>query len=149
MTTIVLPAIGEVVFAACSLYKCHGERMGRDSMRFASASPMNSSRTGSQRSLRPSFSARYSCCTAVWSLTAASTAEDGQNSTEMALVPDVTGMTVIEARDALKAAGFEIDIRSSGLAVRQTPGADEYAEKGSMVTVYFSLDLSAITPSQE
>jgi stage V sporulation protein D (sporulation-specific penicillin-binding protein) len=81
--------------------------------------------------------------------TAASIAETPESSENMALVPDVTGMTVIEARDALREAGFEIDIRSSGLAVRQTPGADEYAEKGSLVTVYFTLNLAAITQDGE
>lgn len=63
-----------------------------------------------------------------------------ENTENMALVPDVTGLTVVEARDKLKEAGFEIDVRSSGKAVRQTPGADEYAEKGTAVTVYFALD---------
>lgn len=68
-----------------------------------------------------------------------------ENTVNMALVPDVTGLTVVEARDKLKEAGFEIDVRSSGKAVRQTPGADEYAEKGTAVTVYFALDLNDFT----
>ncbi len=67
--------------------------------------------------------------------------QDPEESANIALVPDVSGMTVIEARDALLEAGFEIDVRSSGRAVRQTPGGGEYAEKGSTVTVYFTLDL--------
>jgi stage V sporulation protein D (sporulation-specific penicillin-binding protein) len=71
--------------------------------------------------------------------------EEATGSTEgMAVVPDVSGMTMIEARDTLAAAGFEIDIRSSGKAVRQTPAAGEYAEQGSQVTVYFKLDVTAL-----
>ena len=68
---------------------------------------------------------------------------------EMDTVPDVRGMTMIEARDTLEAAGFEIDIRSSGKAVRQTPAAGETAEKGSMVTVYFHLDLDVLPQNGE
>jgi beta-lactam-binding protein with PASTA domain len=71
--------------------------------------------------------------------------DEATGSTEgMAVVPDVSGMTMIEARDTLAAAGFEIDIRSSGKAVRQTPAAGEYGEQGSQVTVYFKLDVTAL-----
>jgi stage V sporulation protein D (sporulation-specific penicillin-binding protein) len=72
--------------------------------------------------------------------TTASGGQDPETNENMAQVPDVSGMTAIEARDTLEAAGFEIDIRSSGRAVRQTPAGGEYAQKGSLVTVYFTLD---------
>lgn len=68
--------------------------------------------------------------------------ETGEN---MALIPDVSGLTVVEARDKLNEAGFEIDVRSSGKAVRQTPGAGEYAEKGTAITVYFALDANDLS----
>ena len=40
---------------------CHGLRMGRVSIRLVSASPMNPSRSGSQRSFLPRESEMYSC----------------------------------------------------------------------------------------
>lgn len=79
--------------------------------------------------------------------TSASDGQAPETNENMAQVPDVSGMTAIEARDALEAAGFEIDIRSSGRAVRQTPAGGEYARKGSLVTVYFTLDASDLPAS--
>jgi len=86
--------------------------------------------------------------TAVTLYTEGTLAGGTPESADMAQVPDVTGMDVTEARDALEAAGFVIDIRSSGRAVRQSPGAGGYAQKGSMVTVYFALDLGG-SPQEE
>ena len=70
---------------------------------------------------------------------------DNQSTAGEVKVPDVSGMTPKEAQTALAEAGFEIEVHSSGIAVRQQPAAEEYAEPGSKVKVYFALDLSNTT----
>jgi len=59
--------------------------------------------------------------------------------TQMAEVPDVIGMTETEARDALEAAGFEIQVDGSaeGVAVSQVPEGGRRALKGTRVIVTF------------
>lgn len=54
-------------------------------------------------------------------------------------VPDVTGLSMTEAGQRLRARGFEMEIAGSGLAVRQEPGAGVYAALGDTVKVTFAL----------
>ena len=73
----------------------------------------------------------------------ANTAEDADNGgTEDAVaVPDVSGMTRIEAYDALTAVGLTLRIEpedQTGKAVRQKPAAGETLPFGQSVTVEFS-----------
>lgn len=57
----------------------------------------------------------------------------------MASVPDVKGMSVVEASRVLRARGFQLVLEGSGVAVKQTPAAGAYAAQGSEVTVTFSM----------
>ena len=57
----------------------------------------------------------------------------------MAAVPDVRGMSVVEASRALRARGFDMELVGSGIAVRQRPAAGIYAAKGGKVEVTFAL----------
>ena len=57
----------------------------------------------------------------------------------MAAVPDVRGMSVVEASRALRARGFEMELQGSGVAVSQSPAAGAYAEQGSSVRVTFAM----------
>ena len=71
------------------------------------------------------------------------TSEDADNGgTEDAVtVPDVSGMTRIEAYDALTAVGLTLRIEpedQSGKAIRQKPAAGETLPFGQSVTVEFS-----------
>jgi len=59
----------------------------------------------------------------------------------LVIVPDVTGLNILEAKEKIEAAGFEFVAYSSGTAARQVPSANSYAEAGSKVSVYFSLGL--------
>ncbi len=52
-------------------------------------------------------------------------------------VPDVTGMPVTEANRLLLSCGLVLQVEGSGLAVRQSPAADEYVNPSSKVTVRF------------
>ena len=56
-------------------------------------------------------------------------------------VPDVKGLSMVEAARRLRARGFDMEIAGSGLAVRQEPGAGAYAALGSTVRVTFALPL--------
>lgn len=69
--------------------------------------------------------------------TDAETNEDG----ELVKVPDVMGMTRLEASDTLKEYGLEIlidPIDQAGTAIRQSPEKDTEVEKGSKILVEFS-----------
>ena len=56
-------------------------------------------------------------------------------------VPDVKGLSMVEAARQLRARGFEMEISGSGLAVRQSPAGGSYAPGGSTVKVTFELPL--------
>ena len=58
---------------------------------------------------------------------------------ELVSVPDVKGLSMVEAGRALRARGFEMEVSGSGLAVRQTPGAGSFAVPGDTVRVTFEL----------
>ncbi|MBQ2662400.1 MAG: PASTA domain-containing protein [Clostridia bacterium] len=69
--------------------------------------------------------------------TDAETNEDG----ELVKVPDVMGMTRLEASDTLKEYGLEIlidPIDQAGTAIRQSPEKDTEVKKGSKILVEFS-----------
>ena len=52
-------------------------------------------------------------------------------------VPDVMGMSVLEANKLIRAYGLEMQIEGSGLAVRQDPAAGEYVLPTQVVTVLY------------
>ncbi|MBQ3222755.1 MAG: PASTA domain-containing protein, partial [Clostridia bacterium] len=52
-------------------------------------------------------------------------------------VPDVTGMNVQDAQNALNAWNLNMDIQGEGLAVRQSPAAGEYTVPTATVQVEF------------
>ena len=56
-------------------------------------------------------------------------------------VPEVKGLSMVEAARLLRARGFEMEISGSGLAVRQSPAGGSYASSGSTVKVTFELPL--------
>lgn len=58
---------------------------------------------------------------------------------EMAAVPDVRGMSMVEASRALRARGFEMELEGAGIAQRQSPVAGTFAARGSTVQVRFTL----------
>ena len=58
---------------------------------------------------------------------------------DLICVPDVRGLSIVEAGRMLRARGLEMEITGSGLAVRQEPGAGSYAALGSTVKVTFQL----------
>jgi penicillin-binding protein 1A len=67
---------------------------------------------------------------------------------DTATVPDVLGLTMEDARDRLRASGFEVDIvyekesgkgrarRNEGRVWKQSPGGGSEAERGSTVTIW-------------
>jgi len=57
----------------------------------------------------------------------------------MAQVPDVRGMSVVEASRVLRARGFFLKLNGSGIAVKQSPSAGAYAAEGSEIEVTFSM----------
>ena len=57
----------------------------------------------------------------------------------MVCVPDVIGLSVVEASRALRARGFELEISGSSVAVRQSPAYGAYAAQGSTVKVSFAM----------
>ena len=57
----------------------------------------------------------------------------------MVCVPDVIGLSVVEASRTLRARGFELEISGSGVAVRQSPAYGAYAAQGSTVKVSFAM----------
>ena len=60
---------------------------------------------------------------------------------DLVSVPDVKGLSMVEAARQLRARGFDMEIAGSGLAVRQTPAGGSYAPGGSVVKVTFELPL--------
>lgn len=56
---------------------------------------------------------------------------------DMVAVPDVKGLSMVEASRTLRARGLEMMLSGSGLAVKQTPGAGTYAPRGTQVQVQF------------
>lgn len=57
----------------------------------------------------------------------------------MAQVPDVRGMSVVEASRVLRARGFMLELIGSGVAVEQSPVAGAFAPAGSQITVTFAM----------
>ncbi len=53
------------------------------------------------------------------------------------LVPDVSGLSIIDASRQLRARNLTLEIDGSGLAVSQRPAADTFVAPGSTVTVVF------------
>ena len=64
---------------------------------------------------------------------------DAATPQEMAAVPDVRGMSVVEASRTLRARGFDMALNGSGIAVRQSPAAGEYAARDTKVSVTFDM----------
>lgn len=60
---------------------------------------------------------------------------------DLATVPDVKGLSMVEAGRQLRARGFDMVIQGSGIAVRQEPAAGAYAPLGDQVKVTFELPL--------
>ena len=58
---------------------------------------------------------------------------------ELAAVPDVKGLSMVEAGRLIRARGFEMTAEGSGLARRQEPAAGAYAKPGSTIRVIFRL----------
>ena len=58
---------------------------------------------------------------------------------DLVSVPDVQGLSMVEAGRQLRARGFEMEISGSGLARRQEPAAGFFARLGDTVKVYFEL----------
>ena len=56
-------------------------------------------------------------------------------------VPDVKGLSMVEAARQLRFRGFDMEMAGSGLAVRQSPAAGSYAQPGTAVQVTFELPL--------
>jgi stage V sporulation protein D (sporulation-specific penicillin-binding protein) len=52
-------------------------------------------------------------------------------------VPDLRGMSIIEAGRQLRSRNLLMEIEGAGVAVRQKPAADEFAQPGDTVKVYF------------
>ena len=57
----------------------------------------------------------------------------------MVCVPDVRGMSVVEASRLLRARGLAMELEGSGVAVRQSPVGGMFAEQGSGVKVTFAM----------
>lgn len=56
---------------------------------------------------------------------------------DMVCVPDVKGLSMVEASRTLRARGLEMVMSGSGLAVKQSPGAGTYAARDTKVEVWF------------
>ena len=54
-------------------------------------------------------------------------------------MPDVRGMSMVEAGRQLRARGLDMEISGSGLAVRLEPGAGSYVQLGQTIKVTFQL----------
>ena len=65
--------------------------------------------------------------------------EEPISAVDLICVPDVSGLSMVEAGRQLRARGFDMEISGSGLAVKQTPGAGQYAALGIAVQVTFQL----------
>ncbi|MDD6682741.1 MAG: penicillin-binding transpeptidase domain-containing protein [Clostridiales bacterium] len=58
---------------------------------------------------------------------------------DLLCVPDVSGLSMVEAGRQLRARGFEMEISGSGLAARQEPAAGNFAALGDTIKVTFEL----------
>ena len=58
---------------------------------------------------------------------------------DLVSVPDIRGLSIVEAGRQLRARGLEMEISGTGLAVRQVPAAGGYAALGDTVKVTFQL----------
>lgn len=58
---------------------------------------------------------------------------------ELVSVPDVKGLSMVEAGRQIRARGLEMEFDGTGLAARQQPAAGDYAPLGSAVQVHFEL----------
>ena len=56
---------------------------------------------------------------------------------DMVCVPDVKGLSMVEASRVLRARGLEMTLSGSGLAVKQTPAAGQYVVPETVVDVQF------------
>ena len=56
---------------------------------------------------------------------------------DMVCVPDVRGLSMVDASRVLRARGLQMELAGSGLAVKQTPAAGAYAPPGTKVKVQF------------
>jgi beta-lactam-binding protein with PASTA domain len=76
--------------------------------------------------------------------TTSSTTTDVQEQTEATAVPELTGLALADAREALAAAGFRVSVREErsdeprGQVLRQAPDAGEDAERRSLVVLTVS-----------
>ena len=52
-------------------------------------------------------------------------------------IPDVTGMSVLEANKLLRSYGLQMQIEGGGIAIAQNPPADEEVFPTTVVTVTF------------
>ena len=68
-------------------------------------------------------------------------AEEPLNAFDLATVPNVKGLSMVEAARQLRARGFDMEIRGSGLAASQSPAAGTYAPLGTVIRVTFELPL--------
>lgn len=66
-------------------------------------------------------------------------AQDAATPETMVCIPDVVGMSVVEASRVLRARGLEMHLTGSGIAVKQSPAAGMYAAQGSTVNVSFDM----------
>ena len=58
---------------------------------------------------------------------------------DLVCVPDVSGLSVVQAASLLRQRGLETEISGDGYAVRQNPAANDFAAPGTVVTVTFEL----------
>ncbi|MBQ6805330.1 MAG: PASTA domain-containing protein [Clostridia bacterium] len=58
---------------------------------------------------------------------------------DLLCVPDVSGLSMVEAGRQLRARGFEMEISGSGLAARQEPAAGNFVALGDTIKVTFEL----------
>lgn len=58
---------------------------------------------------------------------------------DLVRVPDVSGLSMVEAGRVLRVRTLEMEIMGSGLAVSQSPAAGEYVAPGTKVTVHFEM----------
>ena len=58
---------------------------------------------------------------------------------DLVSVPNVKGLSMVEAGRQLRARGFDMEIAGSGLAIKQEPAANTFAPPGSRVKVTFEL----------
>ena len=62
---------------------------------------------------------------------------EAPNATTLVIVPDVRGLSIVEANRQLRARGIEMKIDGNGLAVRQRPAPGEFVKPGDTVVVTF------------